>query len=270
MPHPRHQLQINSVEGGVDDTEEAQRVTHNGPSSTGSSEKETHQSSNQTLPKVASEEDLIDLFADSNPTDRKDMPKPEPQKHPFKVLLPTKNPSRPRVLDCGEASGRGPPSASDEKVTKQTKPADSKKAAHKKRHHKRAQSDDTKLAAEDVVKDSSVGDNEAWDFYRRINSQHRQALAQNTMFTLPLNHLHTHNTFLHSNMRSSLPSSDPAVLNGFAQCNNTAQRLLKRATNRNVNWAAQMQRIQDAYEARLSEEKRMSEALLRQMQVEVE
>ena len=89
--------------------------THNGPSSTGSSEKGTHQSSNQTLPKVASEEDLIDLFADSDPTDRKDMPKPEPQKHPFKVLLPVRNPSRPRVPDCGEASGRGPPSAGDEK-----------------------------------------------------------------------------------------------------------------------------------------------------------
>ena len=70
-------------------------------------------------------------------------------------------------------------------------------------------------------------------------------------------------------MRSSLPS-DPAILNGFAQCNNTAQRLLKRATNRDVNWAAQVQRMQDAYETKLAEEKSLSEGLLRQMQVEVE
>ena len=71
-------------------------------------------------------------------------------------------------------------------------------------------------------------------------------------------------------MHSSLTQVDTAVLNGFAQCNNTAQRLLKRVTTKDVNWAAQLQIMQDAYEKQLVEQKAMAESQLGQMQVEVE
>ena len=71
-------------------------------------------------------------------------------------------------------------------------------------------------------------------------------------------------------MHLSLVSSDPAVLSGFNLCNDTAQRLLKRATNTDVAWAAQLQRMQDAYEAELAEQKRLAEKQLQQMQAEVE
>ena len=71
-------------------------------------------------------------------------------------------------------------------------------------------------------------------------------------------------------MRSTLAPNDTAVLNGFAQCNNMAQRLLSRATNKDVNWAAQLQRMQDAYETQFAEHKAVAENQLRQMQEEVE
>ena len=61
-----------------------------------------------------------------------------------------------------------------------------------------------------------------------------------------------------------------AVLNGFAQCNNTAQRLLERAKTKDFNWVAQQQIMQEAYEKQLAEQKAMAERQLGHMQAEVE
>ncbi|KAL9101219.1 MAG: hypothetical protein Q9163_003501 [Psora crenata] len=155
-------------------------------------------------------------------------------------------------------------------VDRVTRPKRETQAGPGLKSERQTQQDDADHATEDGIREENAADNKTWDFYRSINAQHRQAKEQNTMFTLHLSHLHTHNTLLHSTMRSALPHADLAILNGFSQCNNTAQRLLKRATNKDVHWAAQVQRMQDAYEERLSEEKRLSEGLLRQMQVEVE
>ena len=131
------------------------------------------------------------------------------------------------------------------------------------------------------------------EFYRSINSLHQQKRSQNTsthslgsffyficpneiakyiilVFSLPPSVIQNHNELLRTNMRSTLVPSDAATLNGFTQCNNAAKRLLKRATGRDINCAAQLQRMQDAYEVQLVEQKAVAENQLRQMQMEVE
>ena len=64
----------------------------------------------------ASEEDLIDLFTDSNPVDRKTTPQPEPQVPVAEVTPAAEKPRRRRARRSGKGHKGGHPlSASEEK-----------------------------------------------------------------------------------------------------------------------------------------------------------
>ena len=125
-------------------------------------------------------------------------------------------------------------------------------------------------------------------FYRSIDKTYRQARAQRTcefprsdffagygtdafaVFTVPISALNRHNQLLHDRMRTSLPSGDESLINGFEQCNVIADRLLKRVSGLDTGWAAQLQRMQHEYEDQLHAQKVVNERMLKHMQKEVE
>ena len=154
----------------------------------------------ETLKRVASMEDLIDLSDDPPPVYAKTASESQPMKHPAEALLgksttPTES---GKPSGKGGSKGRGStvehkkcapriqnkegvltnlPSSRTPNSTHQGRKTGNKESTPQRRQGKKQE---VRAAYENIVRNGEVGTKEAEDFYRSINSLHQQKCSQYT------------------------------------------------------------------------------------------
>ncbi|KAG8533366.1 uncharacterized protein KY384_002149 [Bacidia gigantensis] len=108
------------------------------------------------------------------------------------------------------------------------------------------------------------------DFYRSIDARLKKSRDDKNILQLSGSDLECHYNILHDALRSLLPADDQEIINGLEVCHELMGYLIKKASKHDMYDIATRKHMQDEFDRKLMEQKKLYERQLETMQDQLE